>query len=111
METSRPKQETWNQPYADSQPQYSQDNKRVLTGILAILLGHLGVHKFVLGYNSEGFVILIATVIGYATMCVFIGVFVLALTTLLGVIEGIIYLTKSDVEFYEKYKKNKKPWF
>ena len=48
METSRPKQETWNQPYADSQPQYSQDNKRVLTGILAILLGHLGVHKFVL---------------------------------------------------------------
>lgn len=111
METSRPKQETWNQPYADSQPQYSQDNKRVLTGILAILLGHLGVHKFVLGYNSEGFVILIATVIGYATMCFFIGVFVLALTTLLGVIEGIIYLTKSDVEFYEMYQKNKKPWF
>lgn len=61
-----------------------------------------------LGYNLEGFVILIATVIGYATMCVFIGVFVLALTTLLGVIEGIIYLTKSDVEFYEMYQKNKK---
>lgn len=111
METSRPKQETWNQPYTNPHPQYSQDNKRILTGVLAILLGHLGVHKFVLGYNTEGFIILIATVIGYATMCIFVGVFVLAITTLLGLIEGIIYLTKTDAAFYEMYQKNKKSWF
>jgi TM2 domain-containing membrane protein YozV len=111
METSKPKQETWNQPYQEPQPPYSQDNKRVLTGVLAIILGSIGVHKFVLGYNNEGFIILIATVIGYATLCIFIGAFILTATSLLGLIEGIIYLTKTDADFYETYQKNKKPWF
>lgn len=112
MENSRPKVEAWNQPTQPiQQPQYTSDNKRILTGVLALLMGHLGVHKFVLGYNSEGFIILTATVIGYATMCIFIGIFVLVLTTLLGLIEGIIYLSKTDAQFYEMYQKNKKPWF
>lgn len=111
METSKPKQETWNQPNQDIRPQYTQDNKRVLTGVLAIILGSIGVHKFVLGYNNEGFIILIATVIGYATLCIFVGAFILTATSLLGLIEGIIYLTKTDAEFYETYQKNKKPWF
>jgi TM2 domain-containing membrane protein YozV len=111
METSKPKQETWNQPYQEPQPPYSQDNKRVLTGVLAIILGSIGVHKFVLGYNNEGFIILIATVIGYATLCIFIGAFILTATSMLGLIEGIIYLTKTDAEFYETYQKNKKAWF
>jgi len=111
METSKPKQETWNQPYQEPRPPYSQDNKRVLTGVLAIILGSIGVHKFVLGYNNEGFIILIATVIGYATLCIFIGAFILTATSLLGLIEGIIYLTKTDADFYETYQKNKKPWF
>jgi hypothetical protein len=26
-------------------------------------------------------------------------------------IEGIIYLTKSDEDFFETYQKNKRPWF
>ena len=111
MEQNNPKQESWNQSFQEARPQYTQDNKRILTGVLAILLGHLGVHKFVLGYNNEGFLILIATVIGYATLCIFIGIFVLVLTSLVGLIEGIIYLTKTDAEFYEMYQKNKKPWF
>jgi TM2 domain-containing membrane protein YozV len=111
METSKPKEEAWNKPHSDARPQYTQESKRILTGVLAILLGTLGVHKFVLGYNNEGFIILIATVIGYATLCIFIGVFILIATSLIALIEGIIYLTKSDVEFYETYQKNKKPWF
>lgn len=111
METSKPKEEAWNQPHNDARPQYSQDNKRILTGVLAILLGSLGVHKFVLGYNNEGFIILVATAIGYATLCFIIGGFILTATSLLGLIEGIIYLTKTDVEFYETYQKNKNPWF
>ena len=111
MENTKPKEESWNQPYQDSRSQYTQDNKRVLAGVLAIILGSLGVHKFVLGYNNEGFILLILTVIGYATLCIFIGAFVLTATSLIGLIEGIIYLTKTDVEFYETYQKNKKPWF
>jgi hypothetical protein len=103
METSKPKEEAWNQPHSDARSQYSQENKRILTGVLAIL--------FVLGYNNEGIIILVATAIGYATLCFIIGGFILTATSLLGLIEGIIYLTKSDVEFYETYQKNKKPWF
>ena len=30
---------------------------------------------------------------------------------LVGLIEGIIYLTKSDEEFYNTYQVGKKPWF
>ena len=111
METSKPKDESWNQPYNDYRPQYTQDNKRILTGVLAILLGSLGVHKFVLGYNNEGFIILAITALGYITLCVLVGAFVLTATSLLGLVEGIIYLTKTDAEFYEIYQRNKKPWF
>jgi TM2 domain-containing membrane protein YozV len=110
METSKPKEEAWNQPDQDFRTQYTQDNKRVLTGIVAIVLGSLGVHKFVLGYNNEGIIILVATAIGYATLCFLIGGFILTATSVLGLIEGIIYLTKTDAEFYETYQKNKKPW-
>lgn len=111
METSNSKQESWNQPNQDSRPQYTQDNKRILTGVLAIILGSLGVHKFVLGYNNEGIIILVSTAIGYATLCFLIGGFILIGTSLLGLIEGIIYLTKTDAEFYETYQENKKVWF
>ena len=80
METNKPKEETWNQPFQESKSHYTKDNKRVLTGVLAIVLGSLGVHKFVLGYNNEGFIILIATIIGYATFCFILGGILLAAT-------------------------------
>jgi len=87
------------------------DNKKVLAGILAILLGSLGVHKFILGYQKEGLILLGATVVGYATLCIVIGGFILMATGIIGLIEGIIYLTKSDEEFHNTYQANKRPWF
>lgn len=111
MENSRPKQETWNQPVQQAPPKYTLDNKRVLTGIVAILLGHLGIHKFILGYNTEGFILLAISLVGYATLCVLVGGFILSVTGIITLIEGIIYLTKTDEQFYEMYQVNKKPWF
>jgi hypothetical protein len=32
-------------------------------------------------------------------------------SSLIGLIEGIIYLTKTDEEFYQMYQVNKKGWF
>lgn len=87
------------------------DNKKVLAAILAILLGSLGVHKFILGYQKEGLILLGATVVGYATLCIVIGGFILMATGVIGLIEGIIYLTKSDEEFHNIYQANKRPWF
>ena len=88
--------EAWNQP----QPQYRPDNKKVAAGILAILLGGLGVHKFVLGYTTEGILQIVFSII----TCGVAG-------SLIGLIEGIIYLTKTDEEFYQMYQVNKKGWF
>jgi TM2 domain-containing membrane protein YozV len=87
--------ESWNQP--QMQP---QDNKKIAAGLLAILLGPLGIHKFILGYTTEGFLYLLITVCtcGIAT-------------SILGIIEGIIYLTKTDEEFYQMYQVHKKGWF
>jgi len=87
------------------------ENKKILAGILAIVLGSLGVHKFILGYQKEGLILLGVTVVGYATLCLAIGAFILMATGIIGLIEGIIYLTKSDEEFYQTYQVNKKPWF
>lgn len=89
----------------------SGDNKKILAGVLAIIFGSLGVHKFILGYQKEGIILLVATIIGYATMCFVIGSFVVMATFIVGLIEGIIYLTKSDEEFYNTYQAGKKPWF
>lgn len=76
-----------------------QENKKVLAGILALLLGSLGIHKFILGYNKEG---VIQIVITFVTC---------GLAGIIPLIEGIIYLTKSDEEFYSTYQVNKKEWF
>ena len=77
----------------------SQENKKVLVGILAILVGYLGVHKFILGYKKEGIIQLIATFV----TCGIAGIVPL--------IEGIIYLTKTEEEFYNTYQLGYKGWF
>jgi len=84
-------------------PKSSEESKRVLTGILAIILGPFGIHKFILGYTKQGIILLAITVVTCG-----IGA---ALTSLIGLIEGIIYLTKSDEEFVYMYQTNKKEWF
>jgi TM2 domain-containing membrane protein YozV len=85
----------------------STDNKKILAGILGILLGAFGVHKFILGYNKEGIIMLAATlVLGVVTCGMFAWV-----VGVVGLIEGIIYLTKTDADFYNTYQVGKKPWF
>tara|TARA_R110002072_G_scaffold22615_1_gene79196 strand:+ start:15330 stop:15719 length:390 start_codon:yes stop_codon:yes gene_type:complete len=97
--------ESWNETTK------STENKKIIAGILAIVLGAFGIHKFILGYNKEGIILLVASLIGVVTTCIIIGSFILMATGIVGLIEGIIYLTKSDEEFYETYQANKKPWF
>lgn len=79
------------------------DNKKIAAGICGILLGAFGVHKFILGYTTEGIILLAATFLTCG-----IGA---AVTSLIGLAEGILYLTKTDQEFYQTYVVNKKPWF
>jgi TM2 domain-containing membrane protein YozV len=77
--------------------------KKIAAGICGILLGAFGIHKFVLGYTQEGLIMLLVTLL----TCGF-GGFVMGV---IGLIEGIIYLTKSDSEFNTIYLTGKKGWF
>ncbi|MDY8136956.1 TM2 domain-containing protein [Aquimarina sp. 2201CG5-10] len=87
------------------------ENKKIMAGILAIVLGAFGVHKFILGYNKEGFILLGIFLVGFILSCFLIGYLFVWIPGVIGLVEGIIYLTKSDDEFYQTYQVNKKPWF
>jgi TM2 domain-containing membrane protein YozV len=91
--TNRP-EESWNRP-----DPYPQESKRIISGVLGLVLGYLGVHKFVLGYTTQGIIQIILTIV----TC--------GLAGLIGFIEGIIYLTKTDEEFIHIYQRNSRPWF
>ncbi|MBM1105568.1 NINE protein [Aurantibacter crassamenti] len=83
------------------------ENKKLLAGIIAVVLGSLGIHKFILGYQKEGIIMLVVTLLVGGITCG-IGA---SLMGIIGLIEGIIYLTKSDEEFYQTYQVGKKTWF
>jgi TM2 domain-containing membrane protein YozV len=77
---------------------------RVTCGIVAILIGWLGVHKFMLGQTTPGVIMLLVSILG----CPLGGQVVMSI---IGVVEGIMYLTKTDEEFYQTYVVEKKAWF
>ena len=64
--------------------------KKLVAAVLAILLGWLGLHKFYLGYMAAGIIQLVLS-------------FFLGIGGIIGLIEGIIYLLKSDDEFESVY--------
>jgi len=78
-------------------------DRKIAVGIIAILLGSLGIHKFILGYTTEGIIMLLVSLltcgVGATVMWV------------IGIVEGVIYLTKTDAEFVATYITNKKGWF
>jgi TM2 domain-containing membrane protein YozV len=78
-------------------------DKKIAAGICGILLGALGIHKFILGYTKQGIIMLLVTVLTLGFAGFIMGI--------IGLIEGILYLTKSDEEFVATYVTGKKGWF
>ena len=64
---------------------------KVVAGILAILLGDLGIHKFYLGKIGMGILYLLFCWTG--------------IPAIVGLIEGILYLVADDATFQSKYCK------
>ena len=99
------------QPAAPAAAAYTkeQKDKKIIAGILAILLGGLGIHKFVLGYTMEGVIMLMVSIVGTVVLC---GIPLAPVAiSVIGLIEGILYLTKSDDEFVATYVVGRKGWF
>ena len=66
--------------------------KKLIAALLAIFLGWVGAHKFYLGYMKAG---IVSIVVGILTCC--------TIPWLIGVIEGIMYFTKSEDDFESIY--------
>lgn len=83
------------------------EKDHVAAGLLALFLGWLGVHKFYLGYNTAGFIMLGVSILG--------GILTLSVASwaiwVIAIVEGIFYLTKSQTEFEQMYVLNKREWF
>ena len=78
-------------------------DKKVVAGVCGILVGWLGVHKFILGYRTEGIIMLLVSVLSCGMVAMVMQV--------IGIVEGIMYLTKSDEEFVRTYVYGRKGWF
>jgi len=77
-------------PVAASSIATPSGKTRVSAALFAILLGSFGAHKFYMGDTALGIVYLL-----FFWTCI---------PGLIGIIEGIVYLTKSDQEFAAQYR-------
>lgn len=83
------------------------EKNKTTAGVLAILLGAFGVHKFYLGDTTAG-AITLAISLGAGLLTCGAATFVMSV---IGIIEGIIYLSKSDSDFQQTYVLGRKSWF
>jgi TM2 domain-containing membrane protein YozV len=90
-------------PYPSAPPYNPPESKRILAGLMAIFFGAFGVHKFVLGFTGAGMVYLLVTLL----TCFF----AYPIMHILAVVEGIVYLCKSDEQFYRDYVVERRAWF
>ncbi len=79
------------------------NTKKLVAGICAILFGWVGIHKFILGMTGPGLILLLSGLLTCGLAA--------TVTAIIGFIEGIVYLTKSDEEFYQIYLVQKRQWF
>jgi len=77
-------------------------DKKIVAGILGIVVGGFGIHKFILGYQREGIIMLLVSVLSCGTLA--------GVMHVIGIVEGIIYLTKSDEDFVRTYVQGQKGW-
>jgi len=90
------------QPQTDDW-QKSGADKKIIAGILGIVVGAFGIHKFVLGYQKEGLTMLLVSILSCGILA--------GVMHVIGIVEGIMYLTKSDEEFVRTYVYGRKGWF
>jgi TM2 domain-containing membrane protein YozV len=94
-----------------AEPPIPGAEKKIAAGICGILLGCFGVHKFILGYTNEGIIMLAVSLVGLGLSCLVLPGIAPFAMGVIGLVEGIIYLTQTDEEFVNTYINGRKPWF
>ncbi|MDR3510374.1 MAG: TM2 domain-containing protein [Caulobacteraceae bacterium] len=80
------------------------EKNRIVAALLALFLGHWGVHKFYLGKTNAGIIMLVCGTVGWLLLLPGL------VNMLIAFIEFIIYLVKSDQEFYRDYVVGDRSW-
>ena len=115
MEEQNTEQQSQETSLNDTTEKKMPESKRMVAGILGIFLGSIGIHKFYLGYTTEGVIWIVASVFVWVMSlilsCLIIGAFTFWIPFIIAFVEGLIYITKSDEEFIETYQLNKRAWF
>lgn len=90
-----------------AQMRYQWRRSRIVAGVLALFLGRFGIHKFYLGYNKQGIIMLLGSLIGgWRSLGWLTGALYL-----IGIVEALIYLVKSDEKFESIHSNRGRPWF
>jgi TM2 domain-containing membrane protein YozV/cold shock CspA family protein len=77
-----------------------------IAALLALFLGGFGIHKFYLGRNTAGVIMLLASLIGI--------LFAYVPTAIMGFVafvEGVIYIIRSEQDFHNTYVAGDRAWF
>jgi len=86
--------------------------KRIPAALFALFLfGPMGSHKFFLGQTTAGAIMAIMSTVGIAGACFVFPLALIVITSSIAIAEAIIYLSKSEDQFYIDYCINKKQWF
>src|SRR5262245_43261368 len=81
---------TFSAPNAPPVLRYEDPRKsKLIAGLLGILLGSLGVHRFYLGYTGIGLAQLLITILSCGTLSI--------VTAIWGLIEGVLILVGSSI--------------
>ena len=78
-------------------------SNKIAAGICGSLTGSLGIHKFILGLTTPGIIMVLVTVLTCG-----VGGLVMSI---IGFIEGVISLPKTEQHFLCRLLLEKKPWF
>jgi len=92
--------------YLDRNVSSAEGKSKIIAALLAFFLGGIGIHKFYLGCNTAGIIMLVLFLAGFVVL----GIPTLVIG-LIAFIEFILYLIKSDEDFNRVYVENKKCWF
>ena len=104
-----------NNEYTQVPVRHKPYKDKTVAAILAFFLGWAGVHKFYLGYVSSGIVYLLIFIISlfmiFSFFFMLIGIFTVYIPFVFSIVDGILYLSKSDEDFQRTYVENHREWF
>lgn len=110
------------EPGMSASPNHTTKKSKIVAGLTGIFLGSFGVHKFYLGYASQGAILLAVTLglslpvtmVAYALRIIpliqLVGI-LKYIPVLIGIAEGVIYLTRSEEDFQGIYVTGRREWF